>query len=144
MAGWIFFLFFAVIEFSIAMYDQGTLIHGSRLGAREASLYWLDVTQMGPDTDPLDDQRIMPSHVEKVLKTDFVDRFVVSFSGQETSVDIRHEGARINDLDTRVVGPGDRVSVDLSFAHGAPVTAALAHLIDLGLNLGARAEMRVE
>lgn len=137
----VFLLFFGIIEFSIAMYDQGTMVHASRVGAREASLYWLDVTQITPQSDPQDDQRVSPSAIEDAV-TEFSDRFLVSFTGAEAVVDIFHEGVRINDLETRVVGAQDAVRTDVSLLYRAPVTAALAQLMDL--DLLARAEMRVE
>ena len=67
LATFIFLLLFAIIEFSIAMYDQGTLVHSARLGAREASLYWLDVTAITPDSDPEDDQRVKPDWIEETI-----------------------------------------------------------------------------
>lgn len=140
-AALVFLLFFGIIEFAIAMYDQGTMVHASRVGAREASLYWLDVTQITPESDPGNDQRAKPSEIEAAVKT-FSDRFLVSFTGADAVVDIFHGGVRINNLATTVVGAQDTVRADVSLLYRAPVTAALAHLLDL--NLSARAEMRVE
>ncbi|MBK1719250.1 TadE/TadG family type IV pilus assembly protein [Thiocystis violacea] len=141
LAGLFFLLLFGIIEFSIAMYNQGILLHSSRVGAREASLYWLDVTQISLDSDPEDDQRVKISEVDDAI-TNFAGRFMISFTDATTAVAILHEGQRIDSMDTRPVGAGERVRVDLSFLYRAPVTAALAGLLDM--DMAARAEMRVE
>lgn len=141
LASLIFLLLFAIIEFSIAMYNQGTLVHAARAGAREASLYWIDVSQLLPTSDPEDDQRMKPSEVEATI-SNYIDRFIISFTGEAPTMEIALRDVSIPNADTLVVNAGDNVSVDLSFTYRAPVTAALANILDQDMT--SRAVMRVE
>lgn len=140
LAASVFLLLFAIVEITIALYNQGTLAHAAQVGAREASLYWLDVTQILPDSDPASDQRIKTSEVADAI-SDWAGSYMVSFSGATPVVKL--QGQPLASLpSTPVVAPGDRVTVDLSFVYGAPVTKALADLFDL--NMAAQSVMHVE
>jgi hypothetical protein len=133
LVGLTFLLLFGIIEFSIAMYDQGALIHASRTMAREASLFWVDVTQMGPDTDPEDDQRINTSEVEDAV-SDYLDQYMISFT--EAEPDLFLQGQPIGSLPEQlIVGdqPDRRVNVRSELLYHAPVTSALADLLDIDM-----------
>ena len=139
-AAMIFLLLFAIAEFAVAMYDQGALLHSARVGAREASLYWIDVRQLTPDSDPGSDQRIKPAEVERAVSS-FTDSFLFGFDGQQAELTLQSQP--IGNLgDTMPVSPGDQVDLQLSYVYRAPVTGALARLMDLSMS--ARGVMRVE
>jgi hypothetical protein len=44
-----FFLILAIIDFSVAVYDNGAVVGASRVGARQASLFWIDPSTYDPD-----------------------------------------------------------------------------------------------
>jgi hypothetical protein len=139
LAALVFLLLFGIIEFAIAMYNEGVIVHSSRVGAREASLFWVDINQLSM-TNPETNQRIKTSEVESAA-SDFADRFLVSFSGAATK--IRFQDQPISDVaDTLIVGPGDEVSVRVSLDYRAPVSGAIAHLANM--NLAGQSVMRVE
>jgi hypothetical protein len=134
-------LMFAIIEFAVGMYDQGVLVHATRVGAREASLFWVDPPQITSDSDPRQDQRI---HRDTVLDavTDWTENFVVSFTAEDPDDPVlRLDGATVATA-TPVVAPGARVSIDTAFRFRGPVTSALSGAFDYTQR--ARAVMRVE
>jgi TadE-like protein len=134
-------LMFAIIEFAVAMYNQGVLVHATRLGAREASLFWVDPPQITSDSDPRQDQRI---HRDTILDaiTDWTENFVVSFTAEDPGDPVlRLRGATVAAA-TPVVAPGDEVRIDTAFRFRGPVTSVLSGAFDYTQR--ARAVMRVE
>jgi len=140
LAPLIFLVFFALMEFAIAMYDQGILIHSARIGAREASLFWVDVTQITPDSDPGDDQRLSTTEVSSQI-SNWLDRFLITLMGESPSVEFQDQPLG-SFASTLPVDAGDEVSVAVALDYTAPLTSALSSLIQLDMT--ALGVMRVE
>jgi hypothetical protein len=134
-------LMFAIIEFAVAMYNQGVLVHATRLGAREASLFWVDPPQITSDSDPREDQRI---HRDTILDavTDWTENFVVSFTAEDPDDPVLRLDDATVAAATPVVAPRARVSIDTAFRFRGPVTSVLSGAFDYTQR--ARAIMRVE
>ncbi|MCH5373618.1 MAG: hypothetical protein JJ992_06550, partial [Planctomycetes bacterium] len=151
-----------LIEYSIGMYDHGVLIHAARLGAREASLYWVDVTQLSSTSNPDCDQRIKHSEVSTTISA-FTDRFLVSLSDQALSavgrfpdhavpgnVTLVAPGSTSTPTTISCVTAADPVEVSLTFVYDTPVVTALSRVLNSasenlpGLNMAAITAMRVE
>jgi Flp pilus assembly protein TadG len=131
---------FAIIEFAIGMYNQGVLVHGTRVGAREASMYWVDPTRVTPNTNPLDDQRIDADTVVGSI-TDWTDNFIVSLNGNNPNAPVvLLNGSPLTG--TPVAAHGDEVRVDTTFQYVGPITSVLANAF--AVNQRSRAIMRVE
>lgn len=124
------FMVFALIEFSIAMFNYGVLIQAAREGAREGSLYWVDVTQITPDSDPAADQRISRAEVDRRIG-DWT-RFLINFgdAGVQTQDCIPMAGGA-----TIVAGAGDEVRCGIQFQH-ATFAATLLGIDALDLAAG--------
>lgn len=152
-----FLFLFGLIEFSLLVYDQGALQHAARVGAREASLYWVDITRMTAGTDPANDRCIKKSEVSDTI-TEFTDQFLFSLTGNRTvcpllmgkslssSAACTGTGSPSAFDACRVVSSGvDQVDVSLSLATGAPVSGRLINLSSLlNMRLTAQAAKRVE
>ncbi|MEA3277444.1 MAG: TadE family protein [Pseudomonadota bacterium] len=139
-AALVFALLFGIIEFSVGMFDQGTLVNAARVGAREASLFWVDPENIDPDNPELN-QRVKTSEVADAIAA-YTDDFLIAFFA-EPSPEVQFQGQPIEDVaDTFVVGPGDEVAVRLTLGYRPAVTAVLVDVLDL--NLAAQAVMRVE
>ena len=145
LASLIFILLFALIEFSLMMFDQGALQHAARSGAREASLFWLNISQMTPSSDPSNDQCLHPLEVKNAI-TKFTDKFVFSLTGDQIIININLEGTDLSSASApAVTKAGNTANVSLSIETGSPVTGALANLANImSLELGAKAIMKVE
>ena len=62
-----FFLLFVIIDFSVAVYDQGALVSASRIGARQGSLYWVDPNNYDPGAGPADNTRLSEGMISSAV-----------------------------------------------------------------------------
>ena len=144
-------LLFAIIEFGIAMFDQGLLTQAARVGARTASLYWVNDDVATP-------QRLSP--VAKIrAAADQWTKMAVSFSGDipvtticwhsrdnvptvppATNLNCSSNSLPASDV---VIRQGDLIVVQTRVRFRGPITSALMK-VGLDTNLGSRAVMRVE
>lgn len=141
-------LMVAIIEFAVAMYNQGVLVHATRLGTREASLFWVDPAQITQDSDPRNDQRIHRDTVVNGVR-DWTHRFVVSSTSDVTDdplFRLPQETLFLNGetvmAETPVVATRDEVRIDSEFQFRGPVTSVLSGTFNY--TQSARADMRVE
>jgi hypothetical protein len=109
-----FLVFFMIVDFAIATFDQGTVMNTSRDACRQASLYWVDPATFDPET-PLQNQKVKRSMVDTVV-TWAESNLVIDPGGSGLSASFQ-----INSVDVEwaieVVSPGDVVSVDVSYPH---------------------------
>lgn len=133
----IFLLMFAMIEFFIAVYNQGVITHASRIGARQASMYWVDVTKILPNSDPKNDQKISISEVQKITNS-FTNQFTVFL--EQKNLEIKWNDSSISN--NQPVQHGQKISVNLTGKYKASVTKALIKILDI--DMGSASEMRIE
>ena len=120
-------VFFMIVDFSIAMYDRGTVVNAAREGNRQASLYWIDPLLF----DPLN-----PSQ-NQLLKRSMVDS-VMTWTENNLLIDTDASGVnltlQINNTDmagaTQPVSAGDVVTIDIQYAHGFIGLTGLAGATD--------------
>ncbi len=147
-------LLFLIIEFGIAMFNQGVLMHAARVGARVASLYWENPASLGT-------QALSPTTRIKGRTNDWANmavkltnktpqiRICWYAKGGEPTTEVANNTACPVDLNqsdllpTVPVKAGDMVMVRTRLEYAGPISQALTRF---GLNptLGSLAVMRVE
>ena len=143
-------LLFLIIEFGIAMFNQGVLMHASRVGAREASLYWESGT---PPVQKLPDTRIRnatDAWANMTVKLTAVNHTTsICWYSKDSTMPTFAElaGNTLCQVDKlpggATVKPDDMVMVRTRLAYSGPISLAL-NGFGLNLNLGSLAVMRVE
>jgi len=148
LAGLIFLMFFALIEFSIGMYNYGVLIHAGRVGAQEASLYWVNENWViDPANDPPHDQQLSTDEVDRKI-SEWSESYLVKFpTDAAPTVELLEQP--IDDWPSAIaVNPGDEVDVRLSWPYTALISSRLMGLLAGdgfdAINMTALGVMRVE
>lgn len=109
-----FVVFFMIVDFAITLYDRGTVINASRMGSRQASLYWVDPLLFDPTTP----------NQNQLLKRAMVDS-VMTWTESRLLIDPGSAGLNMNlqinaiDMANTVehISAGDVVSVDILYSH---------------------------
>jgi len=137
-----FTIFFMFVDFSITIFDKGTVINAARVGARQGSLYWVDPAVYDP-TQPLANIRMKRSMVETAL-----DYFLNVLIKTESETVDRSRDCRLDDgticPTPIVVGMGGRrLTVELDYPHYFFGLTGLTGVLgaDLQAKTGANAEL---
>ena len=121
------FVFFMIIEFAIVTYDRGTMNNAARLGARQASLYWVDPTCF-EETRPQTNQRLKPAMVDTAM-TFIEGNWLINPGPTGLNTTLRHNGSTFSaaglcytsgPTSSEVsipVRPEDVTSIDINYAH---------------------------
>ena len=132
-------VFFMIIDFAIAMYDQGTIINASRDGSRQASMYWVDPATFDPET-PDQNQQLKRSMVDSVI-TWTENNLVIDPGSTGLTLTLQ-----VNSMDmafaVQAVSAEDVVSVGINYPHEFIGLSSLAGLP--GLLLLAQSAVGVE
>lgn len=107
-------VFIMIIDFAITVYDRGTLIDASRVGSRQASLYWVDPALSDPET-PEQNQLLKRLMVESVM-TWSETRLLVDPADAGVSMTLKVNAVSMNSS-TEAVSAGDVVSVGITYPH---------------------------
>lgn len=145
-------LLFLIIEFGIAMFNQGVLMHASRVGARVASLYWESPTSPGVQTlSPEARIRSATSawaNMAVKFTADPINIRICWYAISAVPSTAELAGNTVCQADKLPVS-GDTVQVDdmvlvrTSLKYLGPISLALTRF-GLNLDLGSLAVMRVE
>ena len=152
-------LLFLIIEFGIAMFNQGLLMHAARVGARVASLYWENPASLGtqalsPTTRIEDRTKDWANMVVRLTNKTPQIRICWYAKGGEPNAAVAANTACPVDLNLNSQPPvlptsgvkvqaGDMVMVRTGLAYSGPISQAL-NGFGLNLTLGSLAVMRVE
>ena len=148
-AGFSIGLLFLIIEFGIAMFNQGVLMHASRVGARVAALYWENPSS--PGTQALSPEaRIRAAtsgwaNMAVRLTSDTVVITVCWYSKSAipTTEVANNTVCQANNTLPATAQASDMVVVRTRLRYLGPISQALTNF-GLNLNLGSATVMRVE
>ena len=136
-----FIVFFMLVDYSITMFDQGTLINSACVAARQGSLYWTDPDPDVYDpTQPLDNIRMKRSMIDTALNY-YLAALIKGGNDTVTSTCTLDDGT---DCPSLVVGMGGRsLTVDLSYPHSFIALSGFlgVEAPNLGAHTGANAEL---
>jgi hypothetical protein len=88
-----FFLVFTIIDLSVAIYNQGVVATASRVGARQASLFWMDPSDYSP-TDTANNVRIKESMIDSAVA--FYLSLLIRPSTDDRTAEYRVSGATLD------------------------------------------------
>jgi Flp pilus assembly protein TadG len=148
-AGFSIGLLFLIIEFGIAMFNQGVLMHAARVGARVAALYWENPSSLGTQAlSPEARIRAATSDWSNMAVRLTSDTVVItncwySKSNIPTTEVANNTVCQANTTLPATVQAGDMVVVRTRLHYLGPISQALTKF-GLDLNLGSAAVMRVE
>lgn len=134
-----FLVFFMIIDFAIAMFDQGTIVNASRDASRQASMYWVDPATFDAETPDQNQQ----------LKRSMVDT-LITWTENNLVIDPGNMGLaltlKVNAVDmaaaTQSISTDDIVSVGITYPHEFIGLSSLAGVP--GLSLAAQSAVGVE
>jgi Flp pilus assembly protein TadG len=156
-AGFSIGLLFLIIEFGIAMFNQGVLMHAARVGARVASLYWEDPSStINPKPQALSppeariraaasgwaNMAVRLTPVAPVITICWYSKDAVLPSLTDLANNTVCQANKLPGSGATVKA-GDMVLVRTSLNYSGPISLALTNF-GLNLNLGSAAVMRVE
>jgi Flp pilus assembly protein TadG len=78
-----FFLLFIIIDFLLAVYDHGTVVNASRVGARQGSLYWVN-----PDTHDRNASPAQNTSLSESMISSAVDAYLTPLMNPGSASDI--------------------------------------------------------
>ena len=134
-----FLVFFMVVDFAITLFDQGTITTASRIGTRQATLFWNDPDLFDPTT-PLLNRRVKKAMVDSVVTWAEVNLLIKPGSSGLTA-DFEVNGATVTGA-TQVIATADVVGVNITYPHTFIGLMAFAGLS--GLSMGAESTLVVE
>jgi hypothetical protein len=143
-AGVFFLMVFAIIDMSVAMFNQGVTMQAARYGARQGTLYWVDPDDYAP-TDPTGNIRVKEDMMVSAIDY-YGDNILMNFNGDpinRDSIDLPEaiaSGSAPNRVWTNVSDAG--VVVGLEYPHDFIVLNALAGLA--GFTMDADTRMNTE
>ena len=145
-------LLFLIIEFGIAMFNQGLLMHAARVGARVASLYWEDPNSGPPKLQKLPNTRIrnatnawrdMAIKLTAETPETWICWYKKGTEPDTTDEAVKNTVCQADKLPGEPVQADDMVMVRTRLEYVGPISQALTGF-GLNLTLGSLAVMRVE
>ena len=110
-----FILFFTIIDFSIAIYDKGTVVNAARVGARQGSLFWLDPFTYDPTT-PLQNVRLQERLIDSAVDAHL--SLLLNPDGQEVSQVFTVDGNALAEDEVVAGVSGAEIIVNLAYTYG--------------------------
>jgi Flp pilus assembly protein TadG len=129
----LFILLFAIIEFSIILYDKAVITNASREGAR-AGIVFNGQNRLSSD----DIQRVINNYVGNNLIS------LGSQSPPSVTVAVSWQNQDGNDIGVNSVGSGDQLTVTVSYPYRFLILPNFVENLGLGLTLTATTKMREE